>query len=593
MLLAAVICLSALFGCDNRGGGDTPPPFTPPSSTLVTVAKELADEVDTLTTVEALLSYGTAAKPRISEMSLEVHYPGEEQRGDNVNFYATFDAANDIIARMKQMKNEALSVCTQLNTWVKAAEGPYSAAYRLNYDPTLNLVTVEHRTHKSDVNSYRMIRVTYDAEGRLKIDSYNAQFSEAEIASEEEIHYLEDVYFASVDKRVLFGSGRLTYIDLEREIWSYLTLTGSISYDPEGNVTNITYNPMSPSYHYKDGDFFISVDTDSCDVYNAEGKHIFFYDHGGSEVLMSLNDFSGWSRFEIDRETETLTLYTDKGSFECRSFFTYKSTEFGFSYWIASDSTVYFRPHERADVSATLEGLFSRLGSDMGLVLKDSAPHGRVIAAMNGYSDIAGSMNYVGGITGADMDIDTYFLVIDMLTDVEHTVETLNAIYDDEAISASAQNALYEYFEFLKIDFSGRASVDTEAGKIALDSVRVSVEPSLLLKDGAEYSLVFAFAGTERHLRVCEIRLTYTGEALVYTGEGSVIDIAAAPTEYGEYVLVCYLALSDGGRISEAVTVASENTAALTTELDTCVSYFSADGEKITVVNEVVLAEEE
>ena len=174
--IIATICilsllLSASAGCSTpgNGGGDgdddpSQEETTDAVKNRLTLAKNLADRVDVLSSVEQLMGSGTALAPDRGGQTLKtssmlpcsdvvklIYERNEDDLGEASS--VQIDWANDIINKLKQSKNDALTTCKCLNTWVKRADGAYSDVFRLNYDVTSGTVTVENHSHLSDINS--------------------------------------------------------------------------------------------------------------------------------------------------------------------------------------------------------------------------------------------------------------------------------------------------------------------------------------------------------------------------------------------------------------------------------------------------------
>lgn len=600
--LLALLCLAALLfsmlcACKPPSGEPQSPSngdgSGDPQKNMLVIAKTLANEVDTLSSAEELLR-GTAAETpspdRPNKFMRTTTVPSDEFNTENHN--TQFEFADSLITRFKRMKDEALTVCRMLGKWVKQGDGPYSAAYRLHYEPNANVVTVEHRSHQSpDENSYQKIRVSYDAEGRLLIDAYLAQYTPTSFVAEKEIHYREGVYFCTTEMEHVGTSRRLLFLDLEQKICSHLALTGSIYYDKDGNIIREEYNPVRPYYCYWDGNYYFSGTGSSSSLYYADGRNIGYLSQENRDIRINLNCFDGWSRYEV--EGDQLFFYTDKGMFESLSFTTV-NTEDGYGYQIygAGVPMLCLRAHDaltRERVSAILASLEARFG----ITLKDSEIAARIIQGVEEYDTVSAKFHYMNGIYGTDITTDTYLLLCDMLATEEFTPASLTALYEDAAIEKSAQTESYEYFEFLDITLSGNATADEAARTLVLDGITATLAPSILLQEGKEYALAFAWASTDGHREVGRIKATYNGEMLTLNGSLS-LAWDALPLSYGEHTLLAYVVLDEtGGRISEAVTVTA--TASLTADLstETVASRLTAGTDKITLTNEVIVEEPE
>ncbi len=562
------------------GGGD-------PQKNMLVIAKTLANEVDTLSTAQELLR-GVTATPspdRPNKFMRVTTAPSDQFDTENHN--TQFEFADSLITRFKRMKDEALTVCRMLGKWVKQADGPYSAAYRLHYEPNENVVTVEHRSHQSpDENSYQKIRVSYDAEGKLLIDAYLAQYTPTSFVAEKEIHYREDDYFCTTEKEPIGTSRRLLFLDLEQKICSHLALTGSIFYDKDGNIIREEYNPVEPYYCYWDGNYYFSGTRDASDLYYADGRHIGYLSKENRDIRINLNCFDGWSRYEV--EGDQLFFYTDKGMFESLSFTTV-NTEDGYGYQIygAGAPMLSIRAHN-ALTGESVTAILASLEARFGITLKDREIAARIIQGVEEYDAVSAKFHYMNGIRGTDITTDTYLLLCDMLATEEFTPASLTALYEDAAIEKSAQSDTYEYFEFLDVTLAGQAAADEAARTLVLDGITATLAPSILLQEGKEYALTFVWASKDGHREAGRVKATYSGTSLTLSGTLS-IAWDSLPSLYGEYTLLAYVILDEtGGRISEAVTVTATSplTADLSTE--TVASCLTVGTDKITVKNEVI-----
>ena len=622
MLLALTVgCSSPGDDGNDDGGGDVSGEgMTDSEKNKLTLAKELAGEVDQVRSFTSAISgssntvvgggtggkesAGGGFKPTKADISYteKVAFTRDENALDKEQGATNFDWADDIVSKLKQEKNQALSVCKCLNTWVKLGDGPYSAVYRMNYDTNTGTVTVEYHSHLSDFNSYRRFTVTLDASGKAVIDSFSASYNEEYITSSTELHYYEDKYYFSLyqnrgeDGHVYENT---VFLDLENKTQAFVGVNSSTYYE-NGVPVRTEYGDPSISFQYTDGNYLVNSRKDGGSLAYASSEGFASGGYIGSVsatgLMIDLNVFEGWST--VSREGDNVILNTtEKGAISSLGF-TGNSlgTENGVTYsyripYYDTDTTAHiwmdFGGGEGVSTKDKIRGAFTVIENELGLTMDNSLME-KLISTGDRHGELSAQFHFKNGVYAKDIATpEDYFALLGMMRTDELTLGEIKGIYDGNGINQSEQDIENTYFEFLDFTFSGSASIAPATGDITLTDIRASIMPSLLMKDGGEYSLVFAWSAPGALVEAGSVSLTYGGKALEFVSNVTSA-FEARPLDYGEYRLVAYVALKNENRherISKLIDVKAAAAAEFSGETDYVKSELTASTSFITLKN--------
>lgn len=557
-ILAAMLC-----GCsentDPISSGDLG--FIQPDQTIVTVAKELADKIDDLPDAQTLLGNTTSSVRAMRAVTPDPENVEVLQQDiSNVDY---------LINQLKKAKNEALSICKVLDTWVVPDKtgGSYNIDQppksfnpsRLNYDPNNNVVTIEQRSHNIDEegNFYRKTVVCIDAEGRLVIDAYFVTFSPTQLTRTQQLHYVEGVCLYTVEDSIESMTDTLTFWDLQTRTRTIVNRGCSIKYDADGSIKNISYRAPSVGIHAAYGEHILSGDA----LYLSDGRLLAtWYFSSACNVTINLNHFSGWS--SIEKDGSSVTLVTEKGSFTLNSGFPNGLSNLYLNIGI-------YEPYDRpeltlrtpTDTHLTQESLIAALDvlqSSYGLYLQEADRAALVSAPYTWKTELASQIHLMNGIYASDVTEETYALLTDMLKTEKQDLETILGFYDEPTVTYYSQPQTYTYFEFIPLNVSGTAVIDAATGAISVEALTARLEPSVMLQDGKEYALVFVWSDGAHSAEVGRASGTYTGTALEFHNSITIPE-SSLPTGYGTYTLTAYVVLTEtNGRISAAIPVPTD-----------------------------------
>lgn len=627
--IIATICilsllLSALVGCstpgndgdDLNGDGPSQHESTDAVKNRLTLAKNLADKVDVLSSVEQLMGSSLSitpdkrnTKPKTgstlpcSDVEKLIYERDEDDLGEASEVQVGW--ANDIINKLKQSKNDALTTCKCLNTWVKREDGAYSDVFRLNYDVTTGTVTVENHSHPSDINSYSKFTVTTDTEGKLIINYFRAMYTPEIIESTSEIHYYEDKYFFSLSMNRDETGGEhenTAFIDLHNKIQASLYANRTVYYENGVPVRTEHEEPNVEFTYEKDGySFRVAKSGGSVSIKpeNGNGRTGSIGSYNNGNAYLSLNILEGWST--LSQSGDWVTLRTnDKGEIQSRNFTTnYLGAKNGIQYnyvipfyegYTEPMIHISFTESPDVDTETALSGLIDVLENELGLTL-DPEYSELLINAGDGYEDLAKNFRFINGITADNMTLDKYFMILEMMRSLYIPLDTLKTVYNGSGINRNEQVEENRYFEFLDFTLSGKATLDEATAMLNLSAVTAEISPSLLLKENSEYALVFAWQTAGAIFEIGCIDVTYNGSKMSFTG--AIEELHSEPRYgYGEYKLVAYIAQKTSGsndRISKIYEIGATTDATVTSATDTMQSVVTATENGVALTNTVLV----
>ena len=616
-LCAISMLLCLLAGCNapqtNDGGDETgDSALTDDVKNKLTIAKALVDEVDEVKTLSAVIGgqsssstkklaateNGAAFTAPLSTAGLqELAYVRDESDLDTDSSSATaYKWVDDIVTRLKTTKDQALEICKCLNTWVRIGEGPYSSVYRMNYDANTGTVIVEHHSYPSDINTYGRFTVTLDAEGKAVIDSYSAAYNETQITDNTELHYYEDKYYFSLTMHLMEdGTAHedTVFLDLSNKVQAYVYMNSATYY--ENNIPVRTeYEDPKLHFAYTDGDFAVTAGPDGGSLAYKNGGQIGSVSQ--NKLSVNLNIFKGWTT--VAREGDYVILNTnEKGPVQSIGFTENAlGSENGvnYSYWIPyfeGYETVYievgFGDAEGVSVKEKLRGAFTLLARELGLTM-DEALMERLINAGDRHGELCEQFHFKNGIYAKHIvTVEDYFSLLDMMRNYEMDLAQLKALYDGNGISKNEQPAENSYFEFLDFTINGTATLSADSGELSLAGMTASIAPSLLLKDGGSYSLVFAWLAPGELHEIGSVSAVYDGSTMSFASDVTV-EAALRLMRPGEYRLVAFIAMDQlqaHDRISKLFEIGAAGNATFTAEEGLIQTEMTATANAVTLVN--------
>jgi hypothetical protein len=571
----------------------------------MTLAKELANEVDGVKTLSTVLAGSNLNEGAGGKGEIRVEktaFVRDENALDKDMSMTSYDWVDDIVSRLKSSKNQALEVCKCLNTWVKLGDGDYSAVYRMNYDANTDTVTVEYHSHLSDFNTYQKFTVSLDSAGKSVIDYYSTAYYAEYITDSTELHYYEDKYYFSLSEhRTEDGTihENTMFLDLKNKVQATV-IVNKETYFENGIPVREEYLAPKIEFSYEDEKYKVSTGADggslaylSQDGYE-NGGHIGSCYASGFSINLSL--FRGWTTVSRDGDYVTLTT-ENKGDVTSIGFtnnFIGEENGVRYSYNIPYYDTnefayifVTFEGGEGLSVKEKTRGAFAVLEREMGLVF-DGELKEDFINVSDRHSELLESFHFINGIYAKDIKIaEDYFEVLDALRIEKLSFEELKAVYDGKGINRNEQQPENSYFEFLSFTMSGNATVNEEAKSISLAGITAQIAPSLMLVDGGEYSLVFAFCAPGVIHEIGAADATYNGAALSFDSEVE-INAEGILKEYGEFRLVAFIAIKSENkhdRISKLYDVAAAITVGFTDVGTHVTSSLNATEESVTLTN--------
>lgn len=130
----------------------------------------------------------------------------------------------------------------------------------------------------------------------------------------------------------------------------------------------------------------------------------------------------------------------------------------------------------------------------------------------------------------------------------ELSAKEVFAIMDEPVINHKSQIADNEIFSLLDFNVQGKAALNTGNGEIDISNIKAAIPQSILLTEGAEYSLVLALKGTNSFVELASSSASYNGQAIEIRLDGAVD--CKRNLETDEYVLIVYIAKNtDEGKI--------------------------------------------
>ena len=577
-LLALSMILAFMTSCatPEGSGGDTiingsgDNELTNEEKNKMTLAKELTNEVDEVKAFSSAAngdstsggsSSGISDKDGKGDRS-EIKFENtalikEESSLDADGSITEYDWADEIISKLKSTKNQALDVCKCLNVWVKIGEGAYSSVYRMNYDANTDTVTVEHHSYPSDFNTYSKFTVTLDREGKAVIDYYSVAYKPDYITDTTELHYYEDKYYFSISAHRLDEGGtheNTMFLDLENKVQASV-IVNSVPYFENGAPVRYEYEIPEISFSYTNEKYSISTGAVGGSLYyrsetgSVNGGHIGSYNENGMSLNLSV--FDGWTRVSRDGDYVTLST-TEKGDITSIGF---TNNDIGIEngvrysynipYYEGYDHAYIFVDFSEAEglsVKDKLRGAFAVLERELGLSLSGGLKED-FINTSDRHSELLESFKFMNGTYAVDIKTaEDYFAILDAMRFNKLTLDELKKVYDGNGINKNDQVPENSYFEFLSFTLTGKATVNETDKTVSLTAMTAELHPSLMLKDGGEYSLVFAWTAPGVMEEIGSVDVVYDGAKITFVSDITV-NTDKLERDFGEYRLVAFIAI--------------------------------------------------
>lgn len=451
LFLTIVLLSLPLCGCKPKNNNSHFGNQNTAGKSLPAAAVALANEIDRLTSVQDLLLGSTSASglrathdtfstSTLSEVADSVYTRDPEDFEVTGDLGLEFQGANDKIEAMKQLKDEALTECTEPNVWFKVNSFSYAPRYRVTYHEENNdTVTVERNSD----SGYSKATISHDENGKLAINAYSVGYS-TEIGSRtSQIHYLEDSYirirYDEIDE--IYGTvyePSVLFVDLSNT--SYTMVSPNYEYYEDGTVQKYADARIC----YWDGQYFVDSRSEYMLLYRDD-KLIFQRQKDGlrgnkDSFVIFLNNCTGWSRIESFSDStlghDYYVLHTDTGEFRNDAFSSDSNDPYEYTFRFCfgfPGISLWWNPsytQAREDVVNFLDDL----QRDLGIVLPE-ADEQIFLDALFGYDELASQTHLMNGIYASDVTLEVYEqLLADMLVYDEVTREELAAMRQEDAI---------------------------------------------------------------------------------------------------------------------------------------------------------------
>ncbi len=622
-ILLLISIMISLISCKGKGGSPSTNnvPNTP-SSTILNVATDLANELDNMPLygdVISSVSMSTSSAAgrdtrsktsRVASASARGSYVGarssfEESNGDGTYYHedylkddseqhfvkhisSDYSESKYIVQELKKTKNNALLNCKMLDVWVnrksdymlpgsslRPVEENYS--YRINYNLKDDAVTIEeYHVEYGDTYSYTKITVAYVRDGKLMINGYISTFNDTNIKNIKSVHYLEDEYYMSVTKK----SDNLTdenaeivhFFNYETEEWAELQLNFDIMTDTNGNQT-VVYNGVDYKFSYIEDGYLVENHGKDGMIVMPDRRELGTWSDSGAEYTFAFDMFDGWVSIESKENSERYVLTTPSASYEYYDLTASPDpeiTSFGFcdirfSYFCSYTTFPYitidtYDPEgERVSfwTANEIRENVKKIAERFGLTVRENELE-QYLSQYSAAGERAASFEFLNGIKGGKLDSAKYNELKDMVQYEEVNIDALLAAKNADRMEYEDQNPEYEYFELLKFNLSGQAQINTENATIDLSKISATLSPSVLLNEGAEYKLVFCMSAGKSFSYIGAYSTEFDGKAMTFSGSLT-FERESFPINYGEYVLICYIADENDNRISRSITLSGSN----------------------------------
>lgn len=461
--------------------------------------------------------------------------------GDSV--YTEYDYNMVAVNIIKYYKDVALNTVRQLSVWVEGARqkerkfytsvggtttGAFNyfsekPAFRISYDTNVDMVTLECKGKNwGGYELYIKAFCSYNSEGKVVISALMQFLSGPPSVPQMDIiniHYVEDEYMA-VERR----SGTANWYD------------GTLSKEKYYKVYDELYTKLNPGYWI--------ADLKTGNTFSGIGQHWQGSDWGTrAEYFTKLNDL-----------IVIASLYETVKTYGCQPKYT--------------EDSALFSPYDKR-----VEELFVLDKDERTLAVIDTKKAWISTSVTQSQRQIIENLFDIQQY--ADVSILGFSGLKSVGEFVESTIENNNvtaisakelfAIMDEATINRRNQIADNEIFALLDINIIGTATLNTEMGEIDLSNISAVLPQSILLTEGAEYSLVVALKGSNELIDVCSSQVTYTGQNIELQLANTISDELQLGMD--DYVVVVYLARkleNENIRLSNFYTVAAEVTAQYT-----------------------------
>ncbi len=623
-LLMAAALLLGFAAC----GSDLPPTESnEPSSTLMTVATDLANEVDSMPLYsEALATFSSGISSMNADDTTPIYYYMDDDDridGDGIfwhedhlpedfdptstdsqysglNRVVNFNRIDNFVNSIKTLKADALATCKELDVWVEENPAitlpippgltPTSSnyRYRIHYDVNADVVTVETlHDNYSGSYGYSSFSIGYNIDHKMKVDGYSLTVTPDEVTGTSSVHYLEDSYYVSVFQSKT--ESEMTVTDIQTKAWAKIYPVYNTVRDENGNVKTVFYCMEYLLSYDKEG-YTVELTSDGGKLYFPNQRFAAEWS-GIDNYYFSIEIFDNWEKLESSDNNSLLTLTTPKGDFYFYpnghplnpEFLNREGFYFNLSYAWQLTPLMMFKPSNefrqqdihwtRDDAKHYLNQLAEHLGVTVRTDVRDM-----LFSVIEEKDEKVAAMPLTQGFFGCEISREDYESIVNNLAYNSITHSEIMKEIKAPIKAFKDQNPEYAYFEFLDFSMDGAASFDTETNSLNLSTLTASIEPSVLLNEGEAYRFTFVFVSDKKRSTVAYKEATYDGTTLKFSGEKT-IQREGIPSGDTPYVLKCYLTDSRNNRISKIYTVEGNVNAAydLSTESRHITLTLSAD----------------
>lgn len=635
-LFLIISILLAFTACDNgstpQGGGGGS------DSTVMTVATDLANEIDNMPLYGTVVSVSSSAKSYVSSTASgdSDSYVGatsdyENSHGDGIYYHedyvtedseqrfvnrykADFSKQNGFVDLLKRMKNNALLTCKVLGVWVernpdtmiKVPSGlkpsNYNYRYRISYDVNADAVTVEEINDTSRSSDYTRIIVKYAPGGKLMIDGYCATVANGKIEYTKSLHYLEDSYYVVANRNdadiTQERAEVISYTNYEKREQVELSLNFSTVSDQNNNVTTV-FNGVDYrlSYNTDDGAVVV-IGKDTGKTYMSDGRALGSWEGPYGYYEFSLDIFDGWEYVESKEQNTLLTIKTSNGLYDYGiGMPTPETTPTDFidftlgMYYFASYEgypVLFLRTKDRDEAwnEQQIRQAVESVADRFGLTVKESELS-RYFKAYETRNSRPEEFEFANGFSGCEMNSAEYGMLKGLIENKDINIDNINEQIAATPIKFDAQNPEYEYFEFLKLELTGKAKVNSTTGDIDLSDISATLAPSVLLNDGEEYNLVFCINSETSAGSIGSYKTVFDGNKMTFSGNLT-LKTENYPIGYGEYTLICYIADSSYNRVSRSIKIGAQSDVTLDLTNTRRGVTLNATADSVTVYNYVL-----
>ena len=590
--LSLIVALTASLGLTACGGSSL--------SMRAKYIQQLAQNVDKvpLGTEEATFKNGASAQvsasalaastaqkekttPTAATFSAEemVEMPVTPANFDNLSSYKFF-IANDVayvdnqVNEIKNIKDSVLKDIKQYDVWVDMLYPGGTCKYKVNYDINFDLLTVETLDVDGDNNKYSRLQSTYDANGNVVINYYDASYYENKIMHETTLKYIEDKIYTfhqiefnytdlGIDEEGEYNENHTLFETEQKEGGKQQTLYKCHLYYRNDNGTiglNDGYCSVNMLKSYEN--FYVLYSSVKQNVTSSPRFEMRVFDldehlvydtsitSGSYIAKVVFREITGFDKIMVGASGHSVTkdYVVVNGQPVDNTKFKVVTNQEGYDYqngcWQYSPAT-----YISGQISAIDTDMYTTLNTELqkyGMSFKDDGLRNIINTVNSEYFTIAQSWSAFNYTDFTDVSVEDFIATLSAYKVERVSKATIIGFNEQPCVDKTKQvRDTWEYKNFTLTE-AVSISVDTTSGSIDLSSINISVEKKQIFIEGNQYKLTVCLTSGVHSIELAYVECTFNNQDMSFSGFNSCQPQLDSFNLGEEYTLCVYLAEKTG-----------------------------------------------